>query len=213
MSKPRKNVRSRRNRRKSTKSRCRKHRYTRKVGGLPPSENINIVKYFPTDTGDIVGELGSERHKDLLLEHNIILKQGIIELPTNYFYVIRTVDNNVDNKELLIFKIDSDNNLYKIFGITQVLETKSTKFQSGLGITSTRGIVTFNDYSNEKKQYNEGFPPKAPITTNIIFKIKDNPMVSYDTINNFDYSGGYRLIFRKLDSYLSKENLNGYYIV
>jgi hypothetical protein len=177
-------------------------------GGGSENINIDVNKYF-IESG-IIGELGRERHKNLLLEHNIIIKQGIIELPTNYFYVIMTVDNNVDNKELLIFKIDSDNNnLYKIFGITQVLET--TAFLGGL--KSTTGIVTFNDYSNEKKQYNEGFPPKGPITTNIIFKIKDVPRVSYDTIKHFDYSGGYTLIFRKLDSYLSKEKLNGYYIV
>ncbi len=126
-----------------------------------------------------------------------------------------TVKNDVDNKELLIFKIDSDNNLYKIFGITQELKTSKITFDNSTILSplkSTSGILTFNDYSNVKKQYNEGFP-KGTITTNTIFKINDS-RVSYDTIKNFDYSGGYSLIFRKLDSYLAKDKLeDGYYIV
>ena len=43
--KTRKNVKSRRNRRKSTKSRCRKHRYTRKGGFGPTSVSDELERW------------------------------------------------------------------------------------------------------------------------------------------------------------------------
>lgn len=50
MSKTRKNVRSRRNRRKSTKSRCRKYRYTRKGGIGPKYDDDSDSDYSENDS-------------------------------------------------------------------------------------------------------------------------------------------------------------------
>ena len=159
-------------------------------------EEIPIGKYFPVDIGDLFSMIGN--YDEYLSSHKIIVDYNYqnrhIILPDSYYYVI--INQRNDIKELIIFK-NNNNKLYKIITIRQ-------KSRKEYGTTINDNYITKNDDTKYIKYYS-GLPENYE--TSIILKLKNG---QYDTLKNKAYYGN-GMFTSKTESYLPKEDIEGYY--
>jgi len=217
MSKNTKKTSKRSNSSKRNGSKNRKMRKTRKsVKGVRKmkgggGEEINLRDYFPIDTGALFSKIEDfyRAQKDtVFIKNGTFLIHPIRDynkqppyfalrlLVDNYNYVI--IDEPNDIKTLLIFKIDENDYLIKIFTIHQ-------KPRKELGtIINENNIILHSD--TDKFKFQKGMP-NFPLKTDIILKRKDN---NYNTVAWSKYNL-YSLISAKTTKHFQKDDIEGYY--